>query len=76
MLRTAALAGKWDAVHWLVGHRWRGARLCFGQGASMLDIIEAESGDNPVATLIILHGLGADGNDFVPVAEELQLDAV
>jgi phospholipase/carboxylesterase len=42
----------------------------------MLDIIEAESGDNPVATIIILHGLGADGNDFVPVAEELQLDAV
>ncbi|MCD6076752.1 MAG: Carboxylesterase [Ramlibacter sp.] len=42
----------------------------------MLDIIEAESGDNPVATLIILHGLGADGNDFVPVAEQLQLDDV
>jgi phospholipase/carboxylesterase len=42
----------------------------------MLDIIEAESGDNPVATLIILHGLGADGNDFVPVAEELDLETV
>lgn len=42
----------------------------------MLDIIEAESGDSPVATLIILHGLGADGNDFVPVAQELDLDAV
>lgn len=42
----------------------------------MLEIIEAESGDNPVATIIILHGLGADGNDFVPVAEELDLDAV
>lgn len=42
----------------------------------MLDMIEAESGDNPAATLIILHGLGADGNDFVPIAEELQLDAV
>lgn len=42
----------------------------------MLDIIEAESGDNPVATLIILHGLGADGNDFVPVAQELDLQAV
>ncbi|MBC5782091.1 alpha/beta hydrolase [Ramlibacter sp. USB13] len=42
----------------------------------MLDVIEAESGDNPVATILILHGLGADGNDFVPVAEELQLDSV
>ncbi|WP_332823872.1 alpha/beta hydrolase [Ramlibacter sp.] len=42
----------------------------------MLEIIEAESGDDPVATIIILHGLGADGNDFVPVAQELDLDAV
>jgi len=42
----------------------------------MLDMIEAESGDNPNATIIILHGLGADGNDFVPIAEELELEAV
>lgn len=42
----------------------------------MLDIIEAESGPDPVATIVILHGLGADGNDFVPVAEELDLSAV
>ena len=26
--------------------------------------------------MIILHGLGADGNDFVPVAHELDLGAV
>src|SRR4051812_13179718 len=42
----------------------------------MLDVIEAESGDEPVASIIILHGLGADGNDFVPVAEELELGAI
>src|SRR4051794_17359978 len=42
----------------------------------MLDIIEAESGPDPTATILILHGLGADGNDFVPIAEELKLDAV
>ena len=42
----------------------------------MLDMIEAESGDAPTATLIILHGLGTNGNDFVPIAEELQLDSV
>ena len=42
----------------------------------MLDIIEAESGPDPTATILILHGLGADGNDFVPVAQELQLDQV
>lgn len=42
----------------------------------MLDLIEAETGENPKAAIIIMHGLGADGNDFVPIAEELQLDAV
>ena len=42
----------------------------------MLEAIEAESGDEPTATILILHGLGADGNDFVPIAEELQLDQV
>lgn len=42
----------------------------------MLDIIEAESGDNPTAAILILHGLGADGNDFVPVAEQLDLASV
>jgi phospholipase/carboxylesterase len=42
----------------------------------MLDIIEAESGPNPTATILILHGLGADGNDFVPIAQELQLEQV
>ena len=42
----------------------------------MLDVIEAESGDKPTATVLILHGLGADGNDFVPIAEELQLDRI
>ena len=42
----------------------------------MLDVIEAETGDKPPATILILHGLGADGNDFVPIAEELQLDSV
>lgn len=41
-----------------------------------LETIEAESGPDPTATIIILHGLGADGNDFVPIAQELELDAV
>ncbi|MGZ5205818.1 MAG: alpha/beta hydrolase, partial [Caldimonas sp.] len=38
-----------------------------------LQAIEIESGPRPVASVIILHGLGADGNDFVPVASELDL---
>ena len=41
-----------------------------------LEIIEQETGPQPVATIIILHGLGADGNDFVPIAGELVLSAV
>ncbi|HZH05971.1 MAG TPA: carboxylesterase, partial [Lautropia sp.] len=43
---------------------------------STLEVIELESGKKPVASLIVLHGLGADGSDFVPVARELKLDPV
>ena len=38
--------------------------------------IEIETGPNPSASIVVLHGLGADGNDFVPVANELDLDAI
>jgi phospholipase/carboxylesterase len=31
---------------------------------------------DPVATLIVLHGLGADGTDFTPLCDELDLSAV
>jgi phospholipase/carboxylesterase len=41
-----------------------------------LETLELQSGDQPVASIIVLHGLGADGNDFVPVAEQLDLAAV
>ena len=41
-----------------------------------LETIEIETGPAPIATLIVLHGLGADGNDFVPFAQELRLDSV
>jgi phospholipase/carboxylesterase len=41
-----------------------------------LEAIEIETGPAPRAAMIILHGLGADGNDFVPVARELDLSAV
>ena len=41
-----------------------------------LEIIEAQTGDNPVATIIIMHGLGADGRDFLPVAEQVDLSGV
>ena len=40
---------------------------------TLLDTIDKQTGPNPRATVIVLHGLGADGNDFVPVAQELDL---
>lgn len=46
---------------------------------SELQILEGVSGGPdavPVASLIVLHGLGADGNDFVPVAQALDLAAI
>ena len=41
-----------------------------------LESLEGATGEHPVATIIVLHGLGADGSDFVPVAEALDLTAV
>lgn len=40
---------------------------------TLLDCIELATGDKPVASVIWLHGLGADGSDFVPVVSELGL---
>jgi phospholipase/carboxylesterase len=41
----------------------------------LLACIELESAPKPTASVIWLHGLGADGNDFVPVVRELALPA-
>jgi phospholipase/carboxylesterase len=41
-----------------------------------LESLHFQTGDKPVATLVVLHGLGADGNDFVPIARELDLSAI
>ncbi|MEP7183980.1 MAG: carboxylesterase, partial [Betaproteobacteria bacterium] len=41
----------------------------------MLQTIELETGARPDAAVIWLHGLGADGNDFVPIVEEMTLPA-
>ena len=41
-----------------------------------LECIELQSAPEPAASLIVLHGLGADGHDFVPVAQALDLSAV
>jgi len=39
----------------------------------LLETIEVETAKNPSAAVIWMHGLGADGNDFVPVVNELDL---
>ncbi len=41
--------------------------------SALLESIEIESAPNPTAAVIWMHGLGADGNDFVPIVNELGL---
>ena len=41
--------------------------------AGTLEAIETETARNPSASVIWLHGLGADGNDFAPIVPSLQL---
>ncbi len=38
-----------------------------------LDYIEVQTGLDPQAAVICLHGLGADGHDFVSIADQLEL---
>jgi phospholipase/carboxylesterase len=45
-----------------------------------IELIEFTTGGDPaaqpVASIVVLHGLGADGSDFVPIAQELDLSAI
>jgi len=41
--------------------------------AELLDCVELQTDPNPRHAVIWLHGLGADGYDFVPVVRELEL---
>jgi phospholipase/carboxylesterase len=41
--------------------------------ANALESVEIETGSNPERSVIWLHGLGADGNDFAPIIPELDL---
>lgn len=41
----------------------------------LLPPIELEIGPHPTHTIIWMHGLGADGHDFVPIVDELALPA-
>ena len=45
-----------------------------------IELIEFVTGGDPAAqpaaSIIVLHGLGADGSDFVPIAQQLDLAAI
>src|SRR6266498_2495925 len=41
--------------------------------SEVLEAIEIETGKDPAASIIWLHGLGADGNDFAPIVPEIRL---
>ncbi len=45
------------------------------QGEEMLDAVEVQSGGNIGASVIWMHGLGADGHDFEPIVPHLSLPA-
>lgn len=38
----------------------------------VLECVTVETGPKPIGTVIWLHGLGADGYDFVPIVKELE----
>lgn len=40
----------------------------------MLETVEHQIGDRPDASVVWLHGLGADGHDFEPMVPELRLE--
>jgi len=41
--------------------------------SALLDAIQLETGRDPERSVIWLHGLGADGRDFVPIVGEIDL---
>ena len=41
----------------------------------LLSSIVIKTGDQPTHSIIWLHGLGSDGNDFVPIVEKLNLQS-
>ena len=42
----------------------------------LLDSVEIETGSRPDASVIWLHGLGADGHDFEPIVPQLDIEEI
>ncbi|MDC8446604.1 MAG: dienelactone hydrolase family protein [Nitrosomonas sp.] len=43
--------------------------------SELLSTVEIETGPGPAHAILWLHGLGADGNDFVPIINELTVSS-
>lgn len=43
--------------------------------SDLLSAVEIETGSDPTYAVIWMHGLGADGNDFVPIVNEMELSS-
>jgi len=43
--------------------------------SELLSTVEIETGSKPHYSILWMHGLGADGNDFVPIIDELSIAA-
>ena len=43
--------------------------------SDLLECVELQTGPTPTASVVWLHGLGADGHDFPPIVPELRLPA-
>jgi phospholipase/carboxylesterase len=74
---TRRLSGCRSAIPswWTIGSLC-GPKYWKEEQMALLETIETETGAQPAAAVIVLHGLGADGNDFVPIAQELALSDV
>ena len=44
--------------------------------SATLETIQVDTGPNPTVSVIWLHGLGASGDDFVPIVRELDLSGL
>ncbi len=42
--------------------------------SDLLECVEVATGQSPTAAVIWMHGLGADGYDFVPIVKELEVN--
>ncbi len=58
------------------GAQAQSGNATFPVTAMSLAVTEVETAAHPTATVLLMHGLGADGADFVPIAEQLELSAV